>query len=82
MVAALRAHGWSVAAAAAALGLPSSTLHDFVRAHPDLRVARDLSRDEIEVCREACAGDLDAAAERLCVSKRGLVLRMRALGLS
>jgi len=81
IIAALRAHNWSLGAAAAALGLPRTTLHDFVANHPELRLARDLSRDEIVAARAACGDDLDAVAAHLGVSRRGLVLRMRALGL-
>lgn len=46
-----------------------------------LRKARDLSVDELRACHAACSGDVNAMAERLEVSGRGLRLRLKELGL-
>jgi hypothetical protein len=46
-----------------------------------IRTASELSADEIELARRTTNGGLDAMAETLEVSARGLRLRMTQLGL-
>jgi len=48
---------------------------------PGVRKASDLTRAEILECRREQAGDLDAMASRLEVSKSGLRQRLRRLGI-
>jgi two-component system nitrogen regulation response regulator GlnG len=48
---------------------------------PHIRTAGDLSVEEITRCFRECAGDLDAMARRLEVSKRALGRRIKELGL-
>ncbi len=79
--AALRIAGWRTSEAARALGISRSTLYALIDASPELRKARDLDRDELAACQHACQGDLARMAERLEVSQRGLLLRLRELGL-
>ena len=82
MLAALRAHRWRIQRAAEALGISRGSLYDRIEKSPRIRKAVDLSREEIEACRALHGGDLDAMAECLEVSKRGLQRRMTQLGLS
>jgi two-component system nitrogen regulation response regulator GlnG len=81
MIAALRAHHWRLQAAADQLGLSRPSLYAKIDRSPNIRKAADLSRQEIEACYAQWGGDLDAMAEALEVSKRGLQLRMGQLGL-
>jgi two-component system, NtrC family, nitrogen regulation response regulator GlnG len=81
LVAALREHGWKTGAAAAALGVSKTTLYALMERTPGIRKARDLSADEILEQRAAAGGDIDRMAAALEVSRRGLLLRMRELGL-
>jgi two-component system nitrogen regulation response regulator GlnG len=77
----LRSHGWKTGEAAAALGISKTTLYALMERTPGIRKARDLSAAEIMAQRAAAGGDVDRMAEALEVSRRGLVLRMRELGL-
>ena len=78
---ALREHGWKTGAAAAALGVSKTTLYALIERTPGIRKARDLSAEEILAHSDAAGGDVDRMAAALEVSRRGLVLRMRELGL-
>jgi two-component system nitrogen regulation response regulator GlnG len=79
--AALRDNAWEVKPAAAQLGISRPSLYVLMEKIPGLRKAADLSRAEILEEQEQCRGDLDAAAQRLEVSRSGLLLRMKQLGL-
>jgi two-component system nitrogen regulation response regulator GlnG len=79
MLGALRAHRWRLQAAAEHLGISRPSLYAKIDKSPNIRKAADLSRQEIEACFAQWGGDLDAMAEALEVSKRGLQLRMRQL---
>jgi two-component system nitrogen regulation response regulator GlnG len=81
LIAALAAQRWRTGAAAAALGISKTTLYALIERCPAIRKARDVDRAELEACRAAAGGDLDAMSARLQVSKRGLQLRMRELGM-
>ena len=81
LIDALARHAWRIAATAEALGISRTTLYALIDRCPGIRKARDLARDELEACRAAAGGDLDAMAAQLRVSRRGLLLRMRELGL-
>lgn len=81
LLAALRANRWRIQRAAAQLGISRTSLYDRIEKSSRIRKAVDLSPQEIEACRERCAGDLDAMVEFLEVSKRGLQRRMTQLGL-
>jgi two-component system nitrogen regulation response regulator GlnG len=78
---ALERHGWKVAATAAALGISRTTLYARMDASPEIRKARDVSADELAPLIAETGRDLDAMAARLRVSRRGLQLRLRELGL-
>ncbi len=81
VIAALRAHGWSFAKAARALGVSRSALYRRAEADPSLRTGGEIDREELERCLRAHAGDLSRTAEHLRISERALKLRLRALGL-
>jgi two-component system, NtrC family, nitrogen regulation response regulator GlnG len=82
LIASLAAHGWRTSATALALGISRTTLYALMDRCPQIRKARDLAAPEITACRQTQAGDLDRMAEVLRVSKRGLQLRMRELGMA
>jgi two-component system nitrogen regulation response regulator GlnG len=81
LIAALASHRWKTGATAAALGISKTTLYALIERCPAIRKARDLDRAELEACRAAAGGDLDAMSAQLQVSRRGLQLRMRELGM-
>jgi two-component system nitrogen regulation response regulator GlnG len=81
LVAAMRGSSWEPAGAARRLGISRPSLYDLVRKSKRLRTAEDIDLEEIERCVEELGGDVDAAAQRLEVSTRGLRRRMRRLGL-
>ena len=78
---ALRFCAWDLKAAADRLRIPRPSIHDLIERSPDIRNAGDIGADEIVQCFDACAGDLDAMVARLQVSRRGLLRRLRELGL-
>ena len=81
LLAALRANGWRREPTARQLGIAVSSLYGLIDRCALLRKANEISRDELERCREACQGDLAAMSAKLEVSTRGLQLRMRELGM-
>jgi two-component system, NtrC family, nitrogen regulation response regulator GlnG len=81
ILAALRAHHWEVKSAAADLGISRPSLYVLMDKLPGIRKAVELGQAEIQEAVDACGGNLDAMAERLEVSKRGLVQRMKQLGM-
>jgi two-component system nitrogen regulation response regulator GlnG len=76
LLTALRENHWKPGATAAALQIPRTTLYALMERHPGIRKASDIPADELLSQLEACAGDLDRAAEQLQVSRRGLQLRL------
>jgi two-component system nitrogen regulation response regulator GlnG len=82
LISTLRACGWDLQATADRLGLPRSSIYDLIDKSPHLRTAGDLSNEEITRCFQECGGDLDAMAQRLEVSRRGLLRRVKDLGLT
>jgi two-component system, NtrC family, nitrogen regulation response regulator GlnG len=81
ILAALRDNAWEVKPAAEQLGISRPSLYVLIEKIPGLRKAADLSRAEILEEQAQCRGDLAAAALRLEVSRSGLLLRMKQLGL-
>ncbi|WP_437482755.1 sigma 54-interacting transcriptional regulator [Sorangium sp. So ce1014] len=82
LIAALRDSQWSIGPAAAALGVSRTTLYRLIERSPHVRKAADIPEDELMRCHNECTGDLDAMSARLRVSKRGLKLRQRELGIA
>jgi two-component system nitrogen regulation response regulator GlnG len=79
---ALRASRWRVGATARRLGISRTSLYALIEANPRLRKAKDITGEELRQVRDTCGGDVEAMAERLEASSRGLRLRMRDLGLA
>jgi two-component system nitrogen regulation response regulator GlnG len=77
----LERHGWHIADTAKALGVSRTTLYARMEACPDIRKARDLSSAELSQSMAELGGDLDTLAKHFRVSRRGLQLRLRELGL-
>ena len=80
-VAALKANRWEIKSAAAALGISRPSLYVLMDKLPGIRKAADLDLGEIQAAADACEGNLDAMAAHLEVSKRGLMQRMKQLGM-
>jgi two-component system nitrogen regulation response regulator GlnG len=81
LLAALRESAWDLKAAADKLGIPRSSIYDLIDKSPNIRTAGDLTVEEIKRCFQECAGNLDAMAQRLEVSRRALLRRIKELGL-
>jgi two-component system, NtrC family, nitrogen regulation response regulator GlnG len=79
--AALRESGWDLKAAASQLGISRGSLYDLIERSPHIRTSKDLGSDEVTQCFHECHGDVEAMVKRLEVSKRGLLRRLRELGL-
>jgi two-component system nitrogen regulation response regulator GlnG len=79
--AALRESGWDLKAAASQLGISRGSLYDLIERSPHIRTSKDLSSEEVTRCFQECHGDVEAMVKRLEVSKRGLLRRLRELGL-
>ena len=82
LVEALRNNDWELKGAAGSLGISRPALYLVLRKFPDIRTARDLTREEILECRDRCGDDLDAMARELEVSRKGLQQRMKEIGLT
>ncbi|GEN09618.1 hypothetical protein MFU01_46550 [Myxococcus fulvus] len=78
---ALRAQDWDVKRAADHLGIPRSSIYNLIERSPVIRLAGDLSVEELTRCFHECQGDLDAMVRRLEVSRRALSRRIKELGL-
>lgn len=81
LIAALRAHQYRLKPAADALGISRTSLYVLIDACALIRKASDLGREEIDAVGERCGGRIEAMAEELEVSKQGLKMRMKELGL-
>ncbi len=77
----LRANRWRLQPTARQLGISRSSLYALIEGSSRIRKARDLSRAEIEDCSRACGGRLERMVEVFEVSKQGLKMRMKELGL-
>jgi two-component system nitrogen regulation response regulator GlnG len=82
LLSALRLNRWDLKATSAYLHVSRTSLYALVESCPKVRTVTELSTGEITRCHTECGGDLDAMAERLEVSKRGLARRLRELGLA
>ena len=78
----LRRFDWRTSAAARHLGISRTTLYAMIERSPRIRAAKDVPEDELRSAFAECGGDVQCLARRLEVSKRGLQLRLRQLGLT
>jgi two-component system, NtrC family, nitrogen regulation response regulator GlnG len=81
LVDALRRSRWDLKAAAELLGVSRTSLYALVEGCPRVRRAGTLELDEIARCHRECGGDVDRMVDRLEVSKRALLRRIRELRL-
>lgn len=81
LIAALDANDWKISPTAKTLGVSRGSLYALIDRCEKIRKAADLDREEIERCHAECGGVFDQTARRLKVSKDGLKLRMKELGL-
>jgi two-component system nitrogen regulation response regulator GlnG len=81
LVAQLEKNRWRPGKTAAALGIPTSTLHDLMRRCAGIRKAKDLDDRELREAAEACNSDTERMAETLRVSERALRITLRERGL-
>jgi two-component system, NtrC family, nitrogen regulation response regulator GlnG len=78
---ALRRNGFQIGRTAETLGISRTTLYALIDRSALVRSARDIPEAELRRCSEECGGDLDEMATRLEVSRRGIQLRMKQLGI-
>ncbi len=81
VLAALKAAGWSVYAAARALDTPRTSLYRYIEAHGLMRKASDIPDAEVLAAWRETGGDRDAMSDRLQVSTRALAFRLKDLDL-
>ena len=81
LIAALRVERWRVGPTATRLGIPKSSLYYLIQKCAEVRTAKDVTAEEILAAQAECGGDLDRMTDQLEVSRRGIQLRMRELGL-
>ncbi len=81
LVEALKANDWELKPTAAQLRVSRGSLYNLIARNPRTRKASDLSREEILECHRLCGGDLDRMVELLKISRSGLQMRMKALGI-
>jgi two-component system nitrogen regulation response regulator GlnG len=79
LVAALRENQWKIANAADALKITRSSLHMLIDKSDRIRKAKDVPQDELRKVYEETGGDLQAMADKLRVSPRGLRNRVKEL---
>ena len=77
LLAALETNGWSPRRTAAALAIPTSTVHDLMRRCPSVRKAKDIEDVELRQALVEADGDLDRMAAALRVSERALRITLR-----
>ncbi len=78
---ALARNHWSMAATARELGIARSTLYLLIDRSTTLRTASDVTTTELRAAWDRAGGDVDAMAQLLRVSPRGLRLALRTMGL-
>lgn len=81
IVSTLREHRWNITRSARALGVCRNTLIARMRALPNVRLASELTREDILSAQERVGTDIEHLVDELQVSPHGLRLRLRDLGL-
>ncbi len=79
LVVVMREHKWSIGKTARHLGVSRNTLYSLIEQSPSIRLAKNLSAEEITRASQECGGDMNAAAEKLEVSARALKLHLKKL---
>lgn len=78
---ALKKNAWNINRASKHLKISVSALNRLIEQSTRIRRASDISKAELVEAYESANRSLEGAAARLSVSPRGLLLRMKALGL-
>jgi two-component system nitrogen regulation response regulator GlnG len=78
---ALRRNGWQTGATAAELGISRTSLYALIDGSRTIRKAKSVPPDELRQVFAECDGDVDVMSARLEVSRRGLQLRLKEVGL-
>ncbi|GMV42965.1 MAG: hypothetical protein AMXMBFR64_46810 [Myxococcales bacterium] len=81
LIGALEKNAWKVGAAARALNVSRTSLYALIERSTRVRKASDVTLDEVLAARRTHGEDVDALAGALRVSKRGLLFRLKELGL-
>ncbi len=81
LILALRTNRWELQATAAALGISRPSLYLLVKNSAEVKLAGDLSLEDIRKAHDACNGSLDKMVEHLEVSRNALKRRLKELGL-
>ena len=81
LLAALQEEQWNLKQTAARLGVSRTTLYTLIDQCPAVRKASELEREEIERSMRDHNEKIDAMVHALQVSRRGLLIRMKELGL-
>ena len=82
LLAALEDHGWRLGPTATALGISRPSLYTLMERSDRVRMAKDLSAEEIAQARDTCGSDIAEMSIALKVSAPGLKRRIKELGLS
>ncbi len=80
LIEALEANRWKVAATSRALGIAKNSLYRLMERCDGIRLAKDLTEEEVKAAYEAHGGDTSAMSSALKVSQRSLKLRLTQLG--
>lgn len=81
IVQALEETHWEIKKAAERLDVARSTLYDWLKRSPHVRLADGLSAEELARHYRECKGQLDAMTQRLKLSRWALVRRLKELGI-
>ncbi|MDQ1816829.1 sigma 54-interacting transcriptional regulator [Massilia sp. CCM 9210] len=81
LLGALEEHGWQISGAAQQLGLSRPSLYKLIEAHPAIRPAALIPRDELDAALRAHGGDLALCASLLKTPSEALRRHLRVLGL-
>ncbi|WP_404932240.1 sigma 54-interacting transcriptional regulator [Massilia atriviolacea] len=81
LLGALEEHGWQISGAAQQLGLSRPSLYKLIEAHPAIRPAALIPREELDAALRAHGGDLALCASRLKTPSEALRRHLRVLGL-
>ncbi|MEQ9498442.1 MAG: sigma-54 dependent transcriptional regulator [Deltaproteobacteria bacterium] len=80
--AAMKAEAFRIERAAERLGISRPALYRRIEEHPELRIAKQLTREEIEAAGAKVEWDLNRMSDALRVSKSGVRQRMKQLGVT
>jgi two-component system nitrogen regulation response regulator GlnG len=82
LIAALEQHDWRPEPAAATLGIAKTSIYQLIRQNGTIPRSASLDEDVVVAALERASSDVAKAAKALRVPKRGLLHRMKKLGIS